>query len=502
MGNNQEQNNRKLIFQLTLEGKIIEYKGNYKYLFKEAPKINNLITHYLHILEGFFPVSQDRIFLPNIELNPDMFLNIELRKTNDKVLLKIEDNSKNVSSYRRSIQEANELFLKNDPNESILDKIYPEELFSETLYHLSSCVYEYLGEGQCRQICKQASWMQKIHPELCDNTIVNLTASFPFLESFFPFFDEFIRENSDGKKQSELWTENDPDGKELLLQCIGIVKNKTAWIVLVSHETILTRDKEILQKAREQKLFTEQLEKAKKELQKLLSFKDQFVSIVSHDLRSPVSSVVSATDMMLSDEDFKQSINELYLEFLETINKDMKLLLDYNEKLYYWSNLQLGKFKLERKDVSLKNIIRDTKNRFHDKAQAKNILLKTNIDQEITIHADESLFAQVMTNLTNNALKFTPPGGTISISAININNNIIVSVADTGIGIKKEVQKNLFKGYVKDHTDGTNGEKGSGLGLGICKRILDAHEFPIFVESEINKGTTFNINIPVKKKQN
>lgn len=493
--NNEKGNDQKLIFHLTEQGEIINYTGNFKNFLKKEPILHDRIVNYLYVLEGFLPLSQDLVNLPNIEIMPDLYINFKLEKAEDFIRLTLEDNSKSVSSYRKSIQRANEMFLHGNSKDSILDKIYPEELFSETLFHLSACVYEYFGEGRGRQICKQPGWISNTHPELSQNIVLDLTASFPFLESFFPFFDEFIAQKQEGKKESELWTENDKEGNEKLLQCIGMVKNGVAWIVLVSHETVLVRDRGILQKAREQKLFTEQLEKAKKELQKLLSFKDQFVSIVSHDLRSPVSSVVSATDMMLTDEDFKQSINELYLEFLETINKDMKLLLDYNEKLYYWSNLQLGKFKLEKKKLDLKSMIKDTKNRFHDKAKSKNITIKTYISGDFMINADESLFAQVMTNLTNNALKFTPPACTVTLSVKKKNNDILVSVADTGIGIKKEVQKSLFRGYVKEHSDGTNGEKGSGLGLGICKRILDAHGFSIKVESEINRGSSFIVII-------
>lgn len=489
------------IIETSNTGEIINSAGKAKQFFNREPEPGVEIFHIYPQFEGLYPFEKKQLSFPNVETKPDVYANIDVYLIDNKVFIVFEDNSYHVYKYRKDIQKANEEYLKNQTKYRILSEkeISYKEIYTEILYFLNVGVFQYDCKGNVKISGKQPEWLFKLKPELSGNSDINLREVFPFLEIFFPEFDKFCETKRSGKISSDLWTEVGSDGGEKLLQCIGIKTMNIAWILILSHDTVLTRDRKILQKAREQSLFTEQLEKAKNELQKLLDFKDQFVSIVSHDLRSPVSSVVAATDMMLSDSELKNSINYLYLEFLETINKDMKLLLDYNEKLYYWSNLQLGRFNIDAKEVNLKNLISAAKNKFENKAKDKKIRIESRYSDNLLVNADESLITQVITNLINNALKFTPPGGQITLTGDRIEDQIILSVKDTGVGIKPEILKNLFKGYVKGHTDGTNGEKGSGLGLGICKRIIDAHGFNIDVDSKVNEGTTFTINFTISE---
>lgn len=454
------------------------------------------VTDYFDVMEALIPPSEPQIHLPNIEIRENLHVNIDIHIQGRKLLIEMIDNSQSVASYRDELQRNNETrYLKQD--EERVEFPF-EEILSESLFNLSACIFEYTGKGRAVAAGKLPHWLKSIHPEIKSSIPIGLTETFPFLETIIPEFEQMIAEKRNGKILSEIWAEEEADGNEKLLQCMAVVNKNIPWLVIYAHETLLIRDREILQKAREQRLYTDELQKARKELQKLLNFKDQFISIITHDLRSPVSSVVSATDMMLRDEDFRSAIKDLYLEFLETINKDMKLLLDYNEKLYYWSNLQLGKFNVESKQISLSALIRDTRNRFFDKAEKKNIELKTVAEGDILISADESLFSQALTNLVNNAIKFTPSGGEIILQAEQHGEQVILGVKDTGLGIEEDLQKNIFSGYVKNHSDGTGGEKGSGLGLGIVKRIVDAHGFEIDLESRPGKGTEFIIRIPVK----
>ncbi len=370
------------------------------------------------------------------------------------------------------------------------------DLYSKLIKDLNVVVFKYIGDDLFEVTGNCPDWILGFITKDKLSATIDLKSIFPFLEIFIPQFISSDK-TADKKLYSDVWTEVNKSGEERYLQAIGLNIDGERLLMIISHEGVLFKDPELLQKGRENVLLTEKITKTKNELERLLKFKDQFVSIVSHDLRSPVSSVVSITKMMLADEDFKNNLSDVYLDFIKTMNKEMQLLLDYNEKLYYWSNLQLGKFKIELKEIILKDLLNETKNRFNEKADEKNISINLDIQENLCIKADESLFTQVLTNLVGNAVKFTPPNGHISIEAKKENNEIIIKIADTGVGIKPEVVRDLFSGYVKEHNSGTNGEKGTGLGLGIVKRIIDAHGFKIDVKSEVNKGTEFIIIIPL-----
>ncbi|MCF8228087.1 MAG: HAMP domain-containing histidine kinase [Bacteroidales bacterium] len=371
------------------------------------------------------------------------------------------------------------------------------DLHAVLLQQMDIAAFECEEGNIFRLINPAPDWINAfIQPTLLSEKI-DISQYFPYLEIFIPQLQE-----TDAVKNvriySDIWTEKNEAGEEKYLQAIGLNLKEDLYLLIISHEGSLYKHKELLQIGRENKLATEKIKRAKEELERLLKFKNQFVSIVSHDLRSPVSSVVSITNMMLADEEFKENVGEIYLDFVENVNKDMKLLLEYNEKLYYWSNLQLGKFNLDLKMLNLKEMISLIRSRLEKKTSEKNISLVIKIDDNFSFRADESLIMQALTNLVVNAIKFTPPNGRIEIRSKMDANNKFVEISDNGVGIKAEVLSKLFSGYVKEHKSGTNGEMGTGLGLGIVKRILDAHDFRIEVDSEVNKGTTFSIIIPAK----
>lgn len=248
------------------------------------------------------------------------------------------------------------------------------------------------------------------------------------------------------------------------------------------------------QMAREQKLAYEKLEKTEKELKTLLEYKDKFVSIISHDLRSPVSAVLGIAEMLVNDSEELSKLSDFYKDLIYNIREEMHRMLDYNSKLYHWSNLELGNFEITKTPASLKNIIEIVKRTGDNKLKEKEITFSTNLKDDQLINIDQTLFLQVLNNLVSNSIKFTPKGGNISINIINQNDSTEISVTDNGVGMPKEVAENIFAGFSRKSTLGTNGEKGTGLGLGIVYKIIEAHDFKIRVESEEGEGTSFIIS--------
>ncbi len=246
--------------------------------------------------------------------------------------------------------------------------------------------------------------------------------------------------------------------------------------------------------ARDQKLAYEKLEKAEQKLKTLLDYKDKFVSIISHDLRSPVAAVLGIAEMLANDKEELAKLDDFYHEMILSIKEEMLRLLDYNDKLYHWSNLELGNFKISKEEVSLKKVIETAQRTAEKKLSAKNISFSTNLHKDTKISVDLTLFLQVLNNLMANAIKFTPENGSISID-VKEGNPMQIIVKDSGVGMPKEVSNNIFSGFARASTSGTSGEKGTGLGLGIVKKIVDGHGFTIHVESETGKGSSFIIEL-------
>lgn len=369
-----------------------------------------------------------------------------------------------------------------------------DSIFQDLIQQLNVATFELDDDFKCSFYGKTPKWFDDLNVNVDKEGRFEIELLFPLLETFLPEFKS-IKTKENQKIYSDLWTEVNSKGDEIILRAIGMYSHNSTWLLIMNYDSYLFHDRELLQKARELELHTENITKAKNELERLIRFKDQFISIVSHDLRSPISSVISATDVMLADTGFKETLQPLYYELIENINDDMNLLIEYNQKLYQWSTMQLGKLTIEPKELNAKKLFDSLKLRFMGKVKKKNIEILVDVDSSIQFKADESLFNQALNNLIGNAIKFTPQKGRIIIKAKSKLSKITISIIDNGVGMSQEISGNLFNGYVKAHTSGTNGEKGTGLGLGICKRIMDAHGFDIGVKSTINKGTEFFITI-------
>lgn len=230
------------------------------------------------------------------------------------------------------------------------------------------------------------------------------------------------------------------------------------------------------------------------ELTELNATKDKFFSIISHDLRNPIASVLMMTDLLKSHSD-KMKPEELKVK-LEKINKAVDSLYSLFENLHRWSQSQSGKIDF---NPSRQNLLILTKNIYtllKVQADNKDIAVELDIDPDIFVYCDENMIETVLRNLISNAIKFTPNKGRIVVTGIDENGSIKISVSDTGVGIKDEHKTKLFSIDSKVQTKGTNKETGSGLGLVVCKEFIETHSGKIWVESEIGKGSTFCFILP------
>ncbi len=229
-----------------------------------------------------------------------------------------------------------------------------------------------------------------------------------------------------------------------------------------------------------------------KELSKL---KEDFIAIVSHDLRSPFNGILGFSEILLEDSTLTQENRKM----IKTIEESAQIQLNYINDLLDLIAAGQKEFNIDLKTVNMDKLVNSSINSLKIIADKKNITIKTDIQKNIKAKLDYPKIIQVLNNLISNALKFTPQDGTIKITShLNQKNEIETHVIDNGIGIPKNKLENIFDRYSSISTKGTAGEKGSGLGLSICKLLVNAHGGKMKVESAPKKGSDFYFTITAK----
>jgi CheY-like chemotaxis protein len=239
------------------------------------------------------------------------------------------------------------------------------------------------------------------------------------------------------------------------------------------------------------------LKKQSAELQDLITTKDKFFSIIAHDLRGPLGGFMGLTEMM-SDESISlppEQLRELSVDLCVSARNIYNLL----ENLLEWARMQKGQIAFNPEKLTLSDVVAECAKSLADSIRAKSIQLTIDIPENHEVFADSNMIQSVLRNLVSNAIKFTPKGGEVRISAhyTEINTTVVV-VKDTGIGMNKEMIANLFLLSTNNSRPGTEGEHSTGLGLHLCKEFIDKHEGELWVESEVGKGTSFYFTIPDK----
>lgn len=243
----------------------------------------------------------------------------------------------------------------------------------------------------------------------------------------------------------------------------------------------------------------EALRESEQQLREINASKDKFFSIIAHDIRNPLGVMIGYTDMLLSY--YKEFKSKDILDSLTTINRASKELLNLLENLLTWARSQTGRIDFEPQSENLSFMVNDAIVLQKEAARAKQILLSADIDASLEVFVDEQMLKTILRNLLSNAIKFTREGGTVTISSKIVAEFVQVTVSDSGVGIEPGILDTLFRIDISHSTPGTNQEKGSGLGLILCKEFVATHGGDIWIESEVDVGSTFSFTIPRYKLQ-
>ncbi len=245
----------------------------------------------------------------------------------------------------------------------------------------------------------------------------------------------------------------------------------------------------------ERKQAEEQLRQSEALLREMNATKDKFFSIISHDLRGPLASILSLTGLIA--DNYSDFSPEDLQQFTRSIHKTTESTFNLLQNLLEWSRMQRGLIPFNPETVNLKAFIGDCDESVQIMAKSKSVGLNVYFPEELVVMADPNMLKAIVRNLVMNAIKFTPRGGRIDITAnIAENNTVWFSVKDTGIGMSKELIDNLFKIDKNVSRPGTDSEPSAGLGLILCKEFVEKHKGQIWIESEVGKGSTFYFTIP------
>jgi len=305
--------------------------------------------------------------------------------------------------------------------------------------------------------------------------------------------NDAIRKCIDEKKSIiyELETKT-REGKTLWAQTTltHVIDKNKATINLIAIETDITK----------LKLAEEEIIKQKKKIEKqrdLLEIsnatKTKFFRIIAHDLRNPISTLVSSTSIVLHD--IKYYNKDKTTSFISELNKLSQTTYILLENLLDWSSSQMGEIPFSPKNIDINLIVKENIDLILTKTQSKHFRLYVNMPEPTLVFADENMIKAVIRNILSNATKFTPNNGLIDIYITEENGFIKLHIQDSGIGMNETDLNKLFRTEIHHSTLGTSNEKGSGLGLILCKEFIEKNGGTLSVISKPQKGSTFSFTI-------
>lgn len=253
----------------------------------------------------------------------------------------------------------------------------------------------------------------------------------------------------------------------------------------------------ILRDITEQKKSEDAIKKSLKELKELNNHKDSVLAILSHDLRSPLSGIIGTADYLKSNfEKMKESAVKEMLDLLHKSAEDELKMLDY---LVEWSRIKYATEIFSPTKIELVQYVKDVFDNLRDLAAVKTLNLHQEIKENITVFADGKMLLSILQNIVSNAIKHSVKGGKITITAKRKDDQMIIEVKDTGIGMTNEIIKKLFTPQLSALSSARKQDKGAGIGLLLVKGFLERNSGEIWVESVEGEGSSFYFTLPINK---
>lgn len=303
------------------------------------------------------------------------------------------------------------------------------------------------------------------------------------------YFDVSDRESAILTEQFEeqaIYPLRKKDGSKIWVEDHG-------WLVTDNEGKIIFHEG-VLRDVTERQLAAQELRKYSQELAEINDTKDKFFNIIAHDLKSPFNTILGFAELLV--EDYESMDEKSIKKYLHNIQKSSQHACNLIDNLLLWARTQSGTIDFYPESFDLIDVVEQNLFLFEETATTKNITIKSKTDSSCFIVADKNMVDTVLRNLIANAIKFSNQGGNIMVEAIVKQEFVEVSVIDSGVGIPEQYIPDLFRLETKHSTLGTANEKGTGLGLLLCKEFVEKHGGNIWVDSQVGKGSTFTFTIP------
>ncbi len=455
--------------------RMADHEKAISYFEKALPafiKINNRFQ----IAQAYANLGQSNYLLNNIEdanyyLNEAVKINRENNLSNQLIvnliiLARLQIMKKEFAKAKESLQEANELSktYNINYNKSDLLKAY-------SYYYSSIKKFEKALEYKELELIHRDS----VFNESKQKQITELETKF---------------------KTQLKEKENDNLKKDLSLQQLNAAKQTQIRNFLIAFALlVMILIGILLNRARIKKKSHQIIEQQKNELEIANKTKDKLFSIIAHDLRSPFNTIIGFSDFLHSDYD---SLNDherkLQISDIKNASHSAYNLL---ENLLTWARIQQGNIKVKPENLPLNKLIESSVINYRSSAKLKEIELSYEYSDLINVHTDQYSIELILGNLISNAIKFTPFGGSIIISSEIKDDKAVVKVKDSGIGLSDKAAEKIFKKGETYTSTGTNQEKGSGLGLVLCKEFIEMNGGEIWFCNESQKGACFAFSLPL-----
>ena len=317
--------------------------------------------------------------------------------------------------------------------------------------------------------------------------------------------DMLVDANLDLKLRQEGVTDLVGPATEIWLGVTLKIKNKPIGVIVVQdyndkttyaeeEKQILTYVSEQIASAIRKKMDEDELKQYSKELKELNASKDRFFSIIAHDLRSPFHGLLGLTNIL--NYDINNLTPQEIKNYLKEVHISTSNLYSLIENLLDWGSIQTGKLPFDPKAVNACLVVDEVIEILGNTTKLKSITIKNDLTKRTIVYADEDLLRSLFQNLLSNAIKFTESGGTVRIySEKTDEDKLLFNIADNGVGISEEKISTLFKIDQNISSLGTNKEVGTGLGLLLCKEIVEKHNCKIDVKSKVGEGSCFSFTM-------
>jgi signal transduction histidine kinase len=488
-----------------------DYEQAKEYLFKSL-KIMNMLDNKQG--SGYAYLRLSEVYTETNQLDSALYFAnqaIEIRKKigNEKLIARAQLNLGKILEEKKQYKKALDLYLsiKNKIQEKGKIEIAIARCYFN-LNNISECIkYAKIGydlslpKKNYVQLVELSDLLFKSYKKLND-----LNNALLYLEKKYEFSDQLINDNKNKQiaflhytynfKQKEaenqlLLTQAKLKDRLLLFAWIGIGILGLAVIIIVISWKKVKHYNHILKEQ------NEQIQNQTKLLRELNITKDKFFSIIAHDLKNPIGSYKNIVGFM--SENFEDLTKEEIKEFIETMYVSAENLQELLEQLLEWSKLQSNKIETHLTTFDVTKIIESNINLLQSMAQQKNINLELINKENIYVEADMNMINTVIRNLLSNAIKFTNFNGRIIVDYKINNDKVIVMVKDDGVGMNEKTLNSLFDLAEKKSLPGTNNEKGTGLGLILCKEFVERNNGKIWVESKLGEGSTFYFSLNLSK---